>query len=174
MWNKKQSRGTPNGQRPNYITRAGYERIRARHEKLLVEDRPQQLLMLKGNIHDNFVVEQAKRDLLVLEAQIKSLESFLRNPIFIDDLEVADGKVSVGTRVTIREQGRENTESYALVGEGESDLAMGYISWQSPLAQALLGKRPGEIACYQLPNGDEIRCEVLKIEAVFGRNRSQE
>jgi transcription elongation GreA/GreB family factor len=64
-----------------------------------------------------------------------------------------DGTVGFGVRVTIEETDRTTT-TYELVGPDEVDLAARHISVASPVAQALLGKRAGDIATIRRPKGD--------------------
>jgi transcription elongation factor GreB len=66
---------------------------------------------------------------------------------------VPDGKAGFGARVTI-EDGAGRRTTYELVGPDETDLAAGRISAASPVAQALLGKRAGDIATIRRPKGD--------------------
>lgn len=157
-----------NSSKPNYITRSGLERIQRLYDKLVNEDMPRLLLRMKDAGQEDFENEQARRDLLVLEAHIKTLEPYLIDPVIIDDLDISTDKVDVGTQVTICELGYEDREVYAIVGEGESDPSQGRISWRSAFAEALLGKRVGEVAIIALPSGEEVKYKVLKIEKAFG------
>jgi transcription elongation GreA/GreB family factor len=92
-----------------------------------------------------------------IEAQMKSETNVLLRETLARDLryweirkstaEVAhsstDGTVAFGSTVTITRKGR--TQTFRIVGVDEADAAHGLISFRSPLAQAILGARPGEI-----------------------------
>ena len=80
----------------------------------------------------------------------------------MDISEVSRDAVEVGTRVTIQEEGEE-PETYQMVGAKEADPRNGRISNESPIGQALFGKKVGEIAIAQTPGG-QIRFKILKIE----------
>jgi transcription elongation GreA/GreB family factor len=64
----------------------------------------------------------------------------------------ADGTVAFGSSVTIRRNGREQT--FRIVGVDEADAAKGLISFRSPMAQAVLGARPGDIIEADAPLGE--------------------
>jgi transcription elongation factor GreB len=63
-------------------------------------------------------------------------------------------RVVFGTTVTVREAGGTE-KTYRIVGVDESDPSRGWVSWISPLARALVGKRRGEAALVKLPAGEE-------------------
>ncbi len=63
-----------------------------------------------------------------------------------------DGSVAFGSTVTITRKGR--TQTFRIVGVDEADAAHGLISFRSPLAQAILGARPGDIVEASEPLGD--------------------
>jgi transcription elongation factor GreB len=63
-------------------------------------------------------------------------------------------RVVFGTTVTVREAGGSE-KTYRIVGVDEADPARGWVSWISPLARALVGKRKGEVALVKLPEGEE-------------------
>jgi transcription elongation factor GreB len=89
------------------------------------------------------------------------LDRLLVDAQIIDPAHVNCAVVSFGSHVKVRdEQGTEKV--YMIVGEGESDLSEGGISWKSPVARALLGKRAGESINCEVPKGD-IQLQILKI-----------
>jgi transcription elongation factor GreB len=79
----------------------------------------------------------------------------------IDPRQQAD-RVLFGAKVTVEEPGSRRG-SYRIVGIDESDPSAGRISWISPLAKALLGRREGETAVLRLPVGER-RLRIIKIE----------
>jgi transcription elongation factor GreB len=75
-------------------------------------------------------------------------------------------RVVFGTTVTVREAG--GTErTYRIVGVDESDPAQGWVSWISPIARALVGKKRGEHALVRLPAGEQ-RVTVVAIQGGLG------
>ena len=87
----------------------------------------------------------------------------LKNVRVIDESELDIATVSVGTHVTIQEQGEPEAEEYDIVGRTEADPLRGKISDESPVGAALLGKAVGESADVQLPNGSTVVYKVLNI-----------
>ena len=75
-------------------------------------------------------------------------------------------RVVFGTTVTVREAGGTE-KKYRIVGIDESDPTRGWVSWISPLARALVGKRQGELARVKLPAGEEL----LTVVAITGEPR---
>jgi transcription elongation factor GreA len=61
--------------------------------------------------------------------------------------------VTILTKVTITNQANKKTMTYQLVGEKEADLKLGKISASSPIGKGLMGKKVGELAEVQAPNG---------------------
>ncbi len=139
-----------------FLTRAGYERLRQEIEPL--QKRKQQLSQEiaeareKGDLKENAEYHSAKEKLSEVMHRIARIQDKLQNAKIIDELKPPEGVVSIGCRVTLRDE--EGDEfAYSLVGEDESDPGEGRISVYSPLAQGLLGKRVGEEAQVELPAG---------------------
>jgi transcription elongation factor GreA len=64
------------------------------------------------------------------------------------------GEVRLGSRVTVVEEGSQDPEVFHLVGPAEADPGNGRISYESPLGQALLGRRVGEVVRVEAPAGE--------------------
>ena len=86
----------------------------------------------------------------------------MRKASIIETTKTNNGIVDVGSRVTIQEVGTDSPEHYFVVGSAEADPAHGKISNESPLGEAVLGKRVGDKAIVQAPDGD-IVFEVLNV-----------
>ena len=115
-----------------------------------------------GDLSENADYHKAKEDQAFLEGRIIELEYLLQNATVVDTSEVSRDTVQVGTRVTIQE-GDEEPESYLMVGASEADPRNGRISNESPIGQALFGRKVGETAIAKTPGG-EITFKILKIE----------
>ena len=115
-----------------------------------------------GDLSENADYHKAKEDQAFLEGRIIELEYLLQNATVVDTSEVSRDTVQVGTRVTIQE-GDEEPESYLMVGASEADPRNGRISNESPIGQALFGRKVGETAIAKTPGG-EIAFKILKIE----------
>ena len=72
-------------------------------------------------------------------------------------------KVDIGARVTIQEEGFDDLETYQVVGPKEADPPKNRISFESPIGRALLGKKVGELAIADTPNGQFV-FKIISIE----------
>jgi transcription elongation factor GreA len=82
--------------------------------------------------------------------------------VLVDPSRVAKDEVSFGATVVVKDLDCGEDEEFTLVGAGEEDYAVGKILVTSPLAQGLLGKKPGDRVEIQVPKGT-IRYEILAI-----------
>jgi transcription elongation factor GreB len=136
----------------NYITPAGLERLKGD-----LEDFTRRRSALVAQAND----PEAKRRGKILEQRIRYLQQSLRSAEVVTGPAGPADVVRFGTTVTVRDD--RNVESrYRIVGVDETDLTRGDISWQSPLAQALLNARPGERIRFKAPRGF-IELEILRI-----------
>jgi transcription elongation factor GreA len=98
----------------------------------------------------------------MLELKISKMEALLANARLLDDSKIDTSKVSVLSKVKIKNRANSQTMSYMLVAENEADLKSGKISVTSPIGKGLLGKKVGEVAEVTVPNG-VLKLEVLEI-----------
>jgi len=150
-----------------YLTTEGASQLRAELAELKGPKRLEMAQRLRsaiqmGDLSENADYHKAKEDQGFLEGRINELEYLLNHAIVVDVSEVSRDSVQVGTRVTIQEEGEE-PESYQMVGASEADPPNGRISNESPIGQALFGKKVGEIAVAKTPGG-EITFKIIKIE----------
>ncbi|MEJ2597734.1 MAG: transcription elongation factor GreA [Anaerolineales bacterium] len=151
-----------------YLTAEGAEKLKVELENLKGPEREEIAKRLRaaiqmGDLSENADYQKAKEDQGFLEGRIQELEYLLSKAIIVDNHR--DGKwdqVDVGATVTIQEEDFP-PETYYLVGAKEADPPNGKISNESPIGKALIGRKVGEFAVAQTPNG-EIRLKVLKIE----------
>jgi len=134
----------PSGTR-NYMTADGAERLQRELTALSGRKRQQE------EMEDG---ETVRDDLRRTTARIQALSQRLAGA---DVVTMSDGpvdEVRFGMFVTIRDSNGTEDE-YRIVGVDEVDLEAGWISWLSPLAKALIGKKAGEIARFQAPVGEK-------------------
>jgi transcription elongation factor GreA len=115
-----------------------------------------------GDISENSEYDDAKNEQAMLEHRISLLQEKLRRARVIKDSEIETDKVSVGTTVTLRDQERGEIRIYTLVGSAEADPAKAKLSNESPVGQAILGKRVGETVTVPVPAGS-LKYEILAI-----------
>lgn len=116
-----------------------------------------------GDLSENSEYDEAKNTQGLVENRISELEQLIKNVRVIDESELSDDTVSVGSHVSILEDGEDEPEEYDIVGRTEADPLKGKISDESPVGAALLGKRVGDVADVLLPSGHTVEYKVLKI-----------
>jgi transcription elongation factor GreA len=105
-----------------------------------------------ADFSDEREFEDVKEDMLMVNRRIEELEFTLSHAEVID--HVVGDSVVLGSVVTIRDDGQE--ESWTLVSPAEADTRNGSISTESPVGQALMGKRVGESATVETPAGSVV------------------
>jgi transcription elongation factor GreA len=107
----------------------------------------------KGDLKENAEYDAAKEAQGMLESKIKQLEVAVSNAKIVDTSTIDTSKVTILTKVTITNLATKKTVTYQLVGEKEADLKAGKISASSPIGKGLIGKKIGDTAEVQAPNG---------------------
>lgn len=147
----------------SYHTAEGMAKIQEELNKLRQERREISALLQvaaeKGDINENGDYHTLKDRQGLLEAQIRKWEGLLRNGTIIE--KNCDGIIGVGNQVKLK-AGIEIKE-FQLVGPEEIDLNNGKISYESPLGQALMGKRKGDIVEVQVPKGN-IKYKIIEVK----------
>ena len=151
----------------NYITPVGFEKLRAEYTELLNNERPKLVEVIAWAASNGDRSEKAdyiygKRRLRQIDSRLHFLQGRLEAAQVINPAELSGDKVVFGATVTYADEDG-NEVSYQIVGQDEFDIEQKKISWKSPLASALLGKKQGDEAVIKKPNGSEI-VEILKIE----------
>ena len=116
-----------------------------------------------GDLSENAEYDEAKNEQSRLEAEIIELENTIRTAIVIDEDSITTDQVNIGTIVRIFDESSGDEEEYTIVGARESDPMNNYISNESPIGAALLGKKRGDVAQVEAPEG-VIRLRVLEIK----------
>jgi transcription elongation factor GreA len=107
--------------------------------------------LAEGDILENAELEAARNEQAFVEGRILTVENMLRNAVIIEK-EGPRETVGLGSYVTVIE-GDLSPETYHIVGSAEADPTKGLISNESPLGQALMGRRVGETATVNAPAG---------------------
>ncbi len=136
----------------NYITAGGLARLREELRRLVEEERAP-LVAATDDV-------EAKRRLLALDARIQRLEEALLSSE-VPETAADETVVRFGANVRIRRvDGVE--DDYRIVGLDEIDLDRSWVSWQSPIARALLNARVGERVRFKFPSGEE-ELEIVRV-----------
>jgi transcription elongation factor GreA len=107
----------------------------------------------KGDLKENAEYDAAKEAQGLLEARISRVESELATARILDASTIDTSTVSILTKVTIMNKATKKSITYQIVSEKEADLKLQKISVTSPIGKGLLGKKVGDEAEIQVPNG---------------------
>lgn len=115
-----------------------------------------------GDLSENAEYDHAKNEQAKVEEKIAKLENMLRNAVLIEEEKVDKTLVNIGSVVKVKEVGTDDEEEYTIVGSAETDPLEGKISNESPMGSALLGKKVGDIAEVEVPDGT-VSFEIVSI-----------
>ncbi len=115
-----------------------------------------------GDLSENSEYDEAKNDQGKLESRIAEIEEMLKNVRVLDDDDVTNETVSVGSRVKVRDIEYDEIVTYQIVGFTQADPDEGRISDESPVGMALLGHKVGETVEAEVPSG-VLSFEILEI-----------
>ncbi|RNL93535.1 transcription elongation factor GreA [Sinomicrobium pectinilyticum] len=151
----------------SYYTAEGLKKLRDELDHLKSVERPRASQAIadardKGDLSENAEYDAAKEAQGLLEMKISKMEEVLANARLIDESQLDTSKVLVLSTVKIKNLNNGMEMKYTLVAESEADLKTGKISVSSPIGKGLLGKKAGDIAEIQVPNG-VLKLEVLEI-----------
>lgn len=151
----------------SYYTAEGLKKLREELDHLKSIERPKASQAIaeardKGDLSENAEYDAAKEAQGLLEMKISKMEEVVSNARLIDESQLDVSKALVLSTVKIKNQTNGMEMKYTLVAESEADLKTGKISVTSPIGKGLLGKKVGEIAEINVPNGT-LKFEVLEI-----------
>ncbi len=151
----------------SYYTKEGLKKLKDELNHLKDIERPKASNAIaeardKGDLSENAEYDAAKEAQGMLEMKISKMEDVLANARLIDESQLDLSKVLVLSKVTIKNLNNQMEMNYTLVAESEADLKTGKISVNSPIGKGLLGKKVGEIAEINVPNGT-LKLEILSI-----------
>lgn len=138
------------------ITAEGYEELKNELDNLKNVKRIEVINALKearalGDLSENAEYDAARNEQAELEARIQKIEQIMENVSIIENVD--NSKVSIGNTVTIRYIDDDETDEYQIVGSQEANPFESKISNESPIAQALLNRKVGDIVDVNSPNG---------------------
>ncbi|MFQ5857762.1 MAG: transcription elongation factor GreA [Anaerolineae bacterium] len=107
----------------------------------------------EGDISENAAYDEAKNQQAFLEGRIQDIKRILNNSVIIDETDGPTNVVTIGSHVTVVEEGYDEAETFRIVGSAEADPSQGLISNESPMGKALLGHRVGDHVTVKTPGG---------------------
>jgi transcription elongation factor GreA len=140
------------------ITAEGYSRLEEELHQLKTVDRPAIIVAIAearahGDLSENAEYSAAKEKQSFIETKIQDLESKISRAQIIDISAINSSTIQFGATVKLVDEETDETATYTVVSEYESDLAHGRISVTSPLAKAMLGKKTGDSIEVSTPKG---------------------
>ena len=152
----------------NPITKNGIEKIQEELDQLIKVEREELKIVISdardlGDLKENAEYHAAKEKQSIMEGRIAQLQGIVASSEVLDPSKVESDKIVFGATVTILNVENDESLTYQIVGEPESDLNAGKISYNSPLGKALIGKEEGDEVIVKAPKGD-IEYEVEEIE----------
>lgn len=150
------------------MTLAGEAKLRKELEHLKKVERPRIVQAIAearehGDLKENAEYHAAREQQSFAEGRIQEIEGKLGNSQIIDITSIPEGdKVIFGATVTIINSADDSEHTYTIVGDDEADLKEHKISYQSPIARALIGKEIGDVAVVKTPSG-EVEYEIDQV-----------
>jgi transcription elongation factor GreA len=140
-----------------YVTAEGLKQLEEELAYLTTEKREELSMKLEaaiaqGDLKENADYHDAKEEQGFVEARVRDIEDILRRAQIIEEDGPSD-RVRIGSTVTVSEEGFDEEETYNIVGAAEANPAEGRISNESPIGQALLGARIGDVVLVETPGG---------------------
>ena len=148
-----------------YLTKAGHEKLQKEYTELTTSGRKNIAERIKtaqafGDLSENSEYADARDQQLFIEGRIAELEHILKNAQIIDETHTNCTQVNVGC--TVHVEVNEGQMEFKIVGSAEADPENGYISNESPIGKALLGRKPGDQVEITVPAGT-IKYKIKKI-----------
>ncbi|MGN0460670.1 MAG: transcription elongation factor GreA [Ruminococcus sp.] len=140
------------------LTEEGLKRLEEELEVLKGEKRKEIAEKIKvarsyGDLSENSEYDDAKNEQAILEARIADIEASLKNAVLIDENDINNDKVHVGSTVVIKNIATDKEMQIRIVGSNESNPKEMKISDESPIGMGLLGKVVDDVAEIETPGG---------------------
>lgn len=153
----------------NYITKKGFEALKAEARQLFHEERPKIVETVawaagNGDRSENADYIYGKKRLREIDRRLQFLGKRMDIAEVVDPKSIKSDHIVFGATVTIEDEDGE-LKAYQIVGEDEVDTLGNKISWKSPIAKALLGKKLDDEVLIKRPKGSDW-VTVVKIEFV--------
>lgn len=152
-----------------YMSQEGYDKLVAELHELETVELPRVKDAIaeardKGDLSENFEYHAAKREQGRLLGRIRFKQRVLEHARVIDMSRLGDDTVMLLTKVEMTNLANNARMSYTVVSPHEANLRESKISIKSPIAQALLGKKVGDIVEVQVPAGlQRFRIESISL-----------
>ena len=141
-----------------YMSQEGYDKLVAELRQLETVELPQVKDAIaeardKGDLSENFEYHAAKREQAKLLSRIRFKQRVLEHARVVDMSRLGSDKVGLLSRVTMTNVGNNAIMTYTIVSPHEANMSEGKISIKSPIGQALLNRKEGDIVEVRVPAG---------------------
>jgi len=149
------------------MTAQGLQRLEDELRRLKSNERPAVIRAIAearghGDLSENAEYHAARERQSFIEGRIGELEEIVSAAEVIDPSLLSGEHVKFGAVVELLDEETEKESTYQIVGVHEADIKSGRLSVSSPLAKALIGKRPGDTVSVPAPGGDRVY-EILSV-----------
>jgi transcription elongation factor GreA len=151
------------------LTPEGLDKLKGEIEHLSTVKRREVAERIKharefGDIAENSEYDDAKNDQAMLEHRIATLEERLRNARLAEMEDLPKGVVGIGMKVRLKDIAANETVEYTIVGSAEANPAEHKLSNESPVGQAIIGRKKGETVEVSAPRGS-LKFKIMDVKA---------
>lgn len=151
---------------PHHFTQEAFDRLSAELEDLTTRGRIEVADKIErarelGDLSENGDYHAAKDEQGHMEGRIRQLEALLSNYEIVEATN--DGIVTPGMAVTIRYDGDDDEETFLIASIEEKNPNYETLTPQSPLGQALMEAKAGDVVSYEAPTGAELTVHVISV-----------
>jgi len=153
---------------PLFLTPEGHKRLQDELARLTTEKRAEIAERIRESkdhgeySEDNSELDEVKIEQAIVENRINELKAVLSSADILTNDQIPTDRVGLGSKVAVKDADRSVAFSIRMVASVEADPDNDLISEESPMGQALMGKKVGEIADFEAPAG-KLKYEVTKI-----------
>ena len=114
-----------------------------------------------GDLSENAEYQETRELQASTEERIRKVESILQAAKIVSDRK--SSMIGLGSTVVIQKEGDKEEHKYSIVGSEEVDMQVRKISYVSPLGEAMMGKKKGDIFSFETPNG-KMNYKIVRVE----------
>lgn len=145
-------------EKKNMLTYEGLKKLEDELQDLKVNKRQEVAQKIKeareqGDLSENAEYDAAKDEQRDIEARIEEIEKILKNAEVIDEDEFDSETVNFGSEVVLYDVDMDEEVTYKIVGSTEADILKGKISNESPIGEAIMGKKASAVVKVDAPDG---------------------
>ncbi|MDR1464718.1 MAG: transcription elongation factor GreA [Oscillospiraceae bacterium] len=150
------------------LTAEGYKKLVEELEFLRTTGREQIAEKIKearsfGDLSENAEYDEAMNEQAIMEAKIARLEDELKSASILDTDDLSTEVVGIGSTVLLYDRMYSEEVEYQIIGKAQANPDENRISDESPIGKALLGRQVGDVVEADVPSGEVITLEILRI-----------